>query len=305
MRSPAVLARSLAADPRHYQIAVLVALLAWGLLALDLEVRVGHATAIIGAALATQWLATRLVRLPCFDPRSALISALSLTLLLRADAWWLAAAAAVIAIGSKFLIRVCGRHIVNPSNLGLVAMMIVTGGVWVSPGQWGQAAWFALLVAGAGGFVVHRAARGDVALAFLGTWAAILIARALWLGDPLAIPLHRLQSGSLLVFAFFMITDPRTTPASRAGRVVFGAAVAALGAYIELALYEPNGAIWALAPCAVLVPLLDRLLPTRGKVSGTFLPGRSHDTAGLSKKPATRQQLAKRFLTPFSGGSAR
>ena len=40
----------------------------------------------------------------------------------------------------------------------------------------------------------------------------LLLARAFWLGDPLAIPLHQMQSGSLLIFAFFMISDPRTTP---------------------------------------------------------------------------------------------
>ena len=74
--------------------------------------------------------------------------------------------------------------------------------------------------------MVNRAARSDVTLAFLVFYLALVVGRSLWLGEPLAIPLHRLQSGALLLFAFFMISDPKTTPDSRAGRILFAALVA-------------------------------------------------------------------------------
>ena len=75
----------------------------------------------------------------------------------------------------------------------------------------------------AGGLVVNRAARSDVTFAFITFYMALVFGRSLWLGEPMAIPLHRLENGALLLFTFFMISDPRTTPNSRAGRIVFAA----------------------------------------------------------------------------------
>ena len=100
-------------------------------------------------------------------------------------------------------------------------MMLASGLVWVSPGQWGNVAFFAFLMACLGGLVVNRAARSDVTVAFIFFYMALVVGRSLWLGEPLLIPLHRLQSGALLLFTFFMISDPRTTPNSRAGRILF------------------------------------------------------------------------------------
>src|SRR5206468_1506523 len=157
---------------------------------------------------------------------SALISALSLCLLLRTGSLGLAMLTAAVAIASKFTLRVRDKHVFNPTNFALVAMMLATGSVWVSPGQWGSGLVFAFLLASAGGLVVNRAARADVTLAFLASWASLLVARSLWLGEPLAIPLHRLENGALVLFAFFMISDPRTTPDSRAGRLLFAALAA-------------------------------------------------------------------------------
>jgi enediyne biosynthesis protein E5 len=267
------LARRLAADPRHYQLLVLGSLLAYGILGLDLEVRAGQALAMVAAALATQLACTRLARThpaggagapPRFDPRSACISALSLCLLLRTERLGLAIAAAVVSIASKFLLRVRGKHLWNPTNFGLVALMAASGGrVWVSPGQWGSAALFGFLVLCLGGLVVNRAARGDVTYAFLAAYGGVLLGRALWLGQPLAIPLHQAASGAFLIFTFFMISDPKTTPDSRAGRIVFAVLVALGAGWVQFALYRPTGLLLSLACLAPLVPLLDRLLPGR------------------------------------------
>lgn len=247
-------------DPRWFQISVLSALLVYGVAALDFEVRPGIAAVILGTALAVQALADRWAGRR-FEAKSALISALSLCLLLRTGSPALAAAAAAISIASKPLIRFRGKHVFNPSNLGLVAVVLASDRAWVSPGQWGSAALGAFAFAGLGSLVVRRAARGDVTWAFLGFWIAALAGRAAWLGDPLSIPLHQLASGSLLLFAFFMISDPKTTPDSRAGRILFAALVAAGGAWVLFRLHRPEGPIFALVACAPLVPLIDRLLP--------------------------------------------
>ena len=248
-------------DPRHFQIAVLASLLAWGTLGLDLEVRPAVAAAILAVCLLVQLAGTRLAGLPRFDARSALISSLSLTLLLRTDSLAVAVFAAVVTIGGKFVVRVGGKHVFNPTNLGLVAALLATDRAWVSPGQWGSAAVAAFAVACLGLVVVRRAARSDVTWAFLGFYGAVVFGRALWLGDPLAIPLHHLANGAFVIFAFFMISDPKTTPDSRAGRVLFALLVALGAGWVHFALFRPNGLLWALACAAPLVPVLDRLLP--------------------------------------------
>jgi len=248
-------------DPRLYQIATLVGLLGYGIWWLDLEVQPPTAVAIIASALATQLACTRLAGRGQFDPRSALISGLSLCLLLRTGSLGLAVLAAVVAIASKFTLRVRGKHVFNPTNFALVALMLVAQEVWVSPGQWGSGIVFAFLLASAGGLVVNRAARADITLAFLVCYSGLLVGRSIWLGEPLAIPMHRLENGALVLFSFFMISDPRTTPDSRLGRILF-AALVALGAYtVQFWLFRTNGLLWSLATCSLVVPLIDRLLP--------------------------------------------
>jgi hypothetical protein len=248
-------------DPRWYQIATLSALAIYGLWGLDFDVPSAHIGAILTAGLLTQYVGTRLTGGGPFDPRSALISCLSLCLLLRTNFVGLAACAAAITIASKFIIRLNGKHVFNPSNFGLVAMLLVTGQVWVSPGQWGSDVFLAFLLASAGGLVVTRASRADVTLAFLATYAVLVAGRSAWLGEPAAIPMHRLQNSALVLFAFFMISDPRTTPDSRTGRIVFGTLVALGAAYVQFRLFRPNGLLWSLAAWSPVVPLIDRVLP--------------------------------------------
>ncbi|GAC1454754.1 MAG: hypothetical protein PVSMB1_03960 [Gemmatimonadaceae bacterium] len=256
-------------DPRLYQIATLASLLAYGMIRLDFDITVARAVLILATALATQAVCDRLAGhradpnrdAPKVNVRSALISGLSLCLLLRTNRPELAVLSAVVAIAGKFLIRYRGKHIFNPTNGGLVAVMLLTGGVWVSPGQWGSAAFFAFLLACLGGLVVNRASRGDVTYAFIAVYCALLFGRSFSLGEPVTIPLHRLESGAFLLFTFFMISDPKTTPDSRAGRVLFAAMVAVGAWYVQFRLFRTNGLLWSLAACSVAVPVIDRLVP--------------------------------------------
>jgi len=251
------------ADPRLYQIGTLASLLVYGIGWLEFDITPARAVLLLATALATQVACGRLFGGPPFlsGARSALISGLSLCLLLRTNHVELAALAAVIAIAGKFLVRVRGKHLFNPTNGGIVALMLLSDYVWVSPGQWGAAAFLAFLFACAGTLVVTRAARSDVTFAFIAAYAALVLGRSLYLGEPIAIPLHRLQSGALLLFAFFMISDPKTTPDSRAGRVLFAALVAFGGWYVQFRLFRTNGLLWSLAACSLLVPAIDWLLP--------------------------------------------
>ncbi len=250
-------------DPRYYQIIVLSLLLGYGIIALDFGIRWQNALAIVPVALLVQFVGTRLTDLPRFDPLSPLITSLSLTLLLRTDVVWLAALAAVIAIGSKFLLRFRGKHVFNPANFALVSLMLLSDHAWVSSGQWGSAAIGAFVLACLGFLVLTRAKRAETTLAFLLFYAALIFGRAIWLDDPVSIPLHQLQNGALLIFAFFMISDPKTSPNSASGRILYAALVASVSYIIQFVFYQTNGPILALIMCAPVVPLIDALLHGR------------------------------------------
>src|SRR5262245_17442501 len=248
-------------DPRVYQITTLGSLLVYGVGWLGFDLPVAHAVGILITVLLTQLVATRITGRSVFEPKSALISGLSLCLLLRTNSLELAVVTAAVAIASKFVLRVRRKHVFNPTNFALVAMICLTGSVWFSPGQWGSTAVFGFLMASAGGLVVNRAARSDVTVAFLIAYVALLTGRSLWLGEPLSIPLHRFESGALVLFAFFMISDPKTTPDSRIGRILFAVLVAAGAWVVQFKLFRTNGLLWSLALFSIAVPLIDRLLP--------------------------------------------
>ena len=297
------LARLARSDPRLFQIGALASLLAYGMVRLGFDVSPARAALLVGSVLAAQLLCSRAAGLPTVEYRSALISGLSLCLLLRTNSWVLAIVAAFVTVGSKFVLRWNGKHVFNPTNFGLVAMMLVSDRVWVSPGQWGTAAFFAFAIACTGMLVVRRAARSDVTLGFLGFYVLLLLSRSAALGEPLAIPLHRMQSGALLLFAFFMISDPKTTPDSRLGRILFAILVAAGAAFVQFRLFRTNGLLWSLALFSLLVPVLDLVVPglryrwaapTGGVVA--FPKGARHD-------PVPSTSLAR--IGPLSSRPAR
>lgn len=246
-------------DPRLLQAATLGTLLAVNIAWLDLGSSVAQAATTIAFALATQALACRLIGVR-WDWRSPLITGLSLSLLLRTHDPILWATAGTLAIASKFLLRVDRKHVFNPACLAIV-VLLGTGQVWVSPGQWGSLAWAGLALAGTALLVLQRAARADTALAFLGTYLTLLACRCASLGDPWALPWHQLQSGSLLIFAFFMVTDPRSTPDARPARLLFAVAVAGLAFHLQFHLQVREGFFYALAIVSPATPLLDHLLP--------------------------------------------
>jgi len=248
-------------DARHFQIAALGALLLYNLVWLDFGAKLVPSVLAVGAALATQFACARLFKLPQMDWRSPLITGFSLSLLLRTDEPWLHALAAAIAIASKFVLRIDGKHIFNPAGFAIVVLLFAAHGVWISPGQWGASVTFAAFVGFLAILVLNAARRADIAIFFLASHAALLFARAAWLGDPFAIPLHQLQSGSLLIFAFFMISDPRTAPDSRLGRFLFAFAVALCAHWLVFFVQMRPALYVALIALSPLTLVIDHLFP--------------------------------------------
>ena len=90
---------------------------------------------------------------------------------------------------------------------------------------------------------------------------SLALAAFAWLGQRFAVWTHALGSGGLLLFAFFMISDPKTIPDDARGRIAHAALVAAITYVWQFVLYRPNGLLWALFLAAPAVPLWDLVWP--------------------------------------------
>ena len=195
---------------------------------------------------------------------SVLISSFGLSLLLKTNHWSIAALAAFISIASKYIIRFNGKHIFNPSALGIITAIYFTGNAWFSPGQWGSGMVILFAVLSLGFIVVTRVQKLDVSLAFLGTFGLLLFTRqVIYLGWPIDFFVQSISTGSLLLFSFFMITDPKTTPNHAGARVAWSMIVAAAAFYLSVFKFINGAPILVLILAQPLVPLLDRFFKAK------------------------------------------
>ncbi|HET6990203.1 MAG TPA: RnfABCDGE type electron transport complex subunit D, partial [Bacteroidia bacterium] len=129
---------------------------------------------------------------------------------------------------------------------------------WISPGQWGSNAVLLFLVGCTGLVVLMRVKRLDTAFAFLISFLGLsFIRNILYLGWPMDFFWHQFSTGSLLLFSFFMITDPMSTPSSRKARIIWSVLVGALTWWIATKLFVHTAPLWALFFMSPLVPLFD------------------------------------------------
>lgn len=189
--------------------------------------------------------------------KSALITALGLCLLLRANHYTTVALAASLAIGSKFIFRFNDKHFFNPANFGIIAALTFTQDAWVSPGQWGTDWWYLLLFLGTGGIILKRVGRWETSAIFLVVYTLLEAIRNYWLGWSLDVLQHQLMSGSLLLFTLFMLTDPRSIPNSTGSRLIWAIAIAFLAFMIQHVFYTSTAIFWALFVLSPLTILLD------------------------------------------------
>ena len=248
-------------DPRMCQILFLGILLAAGAWLRDFSLSSAQIVLTFAAAIATQHLTFGLRPDAPRSYRSAIITGLSLTLLLRADNLWVHPMAAAVAISSKSLIRVRGKHLFNPATFGVIFAMLMLPGAWVSPGQWGQDVALAGWMVALGAFVATRARRADISWCYLACYVGALAMRIAYLGQRWTVLEHQLANGALILFAFFMISDPMTAPYHPRARALHAAVVAAIAFGWQFELYAYNGMIWALFLAAPMVPMWDALWP--------------------------------------------
>jgi Na+-transporting NADH:ubiquinone oxidoreductase subunit NqrB len=249
-------------DPRDYQIVFLATFLGLGIMTRDWSIKPELILTLMLTCCLTQLVAFRFCK-PAENPlpslKSALITSLGLSLLLRADRASTMILAGSLAIISKFIFTSDRKHWFNPANFGIMIALILTPHAWVSPGQWGDDWWCLLLFIGLGGIVLKRVGRWDTSVAFLVAYALLEAARNLWLGWTWDVYAHKLMSGSLLLFALFMITDPRSIPNARSARIFWAIAIAGVTFILRNYFYINEAVFIALFILSPMTILLDRI----------------------------------------------
>lgn len=247
-------------DARHYQISFLLIFLFTGIFSLKWPIMPTQLLITFFTAIIVQTIGIIFLKLPISSLKSAIISSLSLCLLFRCDQYLIIALAAFITIASKFLFRANGKHFFNPANIGICATMLLTGQGWISPGQWGSDGLWLFLVGILGFLVVTKANRMELALCFiLGFGIPQVIRMYFYQGWPADALTHQFTNGALLLFTFFMITDPVSTPTHKTVRIIWALAVGLLAFYLQAYKWVNGSPIWALFMLSPLTPLLDYL----------------------------------------------
>ncbi|MDV2999984.1 MAG: Ion-translocating oxidoreductase complex subunit D [Chroococcopsis gigantea SAG 12.99] len=190
--------------------------------------------------------------------KSSLITVLGLCLILRANNYETMILAGGLAIASKFIFSYQKKHFFNPANFGIISALVLTEDAWVSPGQWGADSTYVLLFMALAGIILGRVGRWETGAVFLGVYGGLWAVRDYWLGWTPDILTHQLSSGSLLLFSFFMITDPRSTPDAFSGRVVWSIALAGLTFILQQTLYISTAPFWALFILSPFTVIIDR-----------------------------------------------
>jgi len=251
------IARELA-DARFYQIVYLSVFLIYGVQSLHWDFNPLIVGSILTTALCRQIIACFVFHKPFDALKSAAISSLGLSILLKTQHWQVAVLAAFIAIASKYIIRINGKHVFNPANIGLVLTIYITKLAWVSPGQWGSSLIVLYFIFAAGSILLLKVGRMDTGLVFFFTYAFLQFCySSVYLGWPIDYTIHKLSNGALLLYSFFMITDPSTTPNHKRVRVLWSISIALLAFYFAEFKYMNGAPVKALFLISMATPLLD------------------------------------------------
>ena len=189
---------------------------------------------------------------------SAYISGISASILVRSTFLWPFALAAIIAIMSKYVLRVHGRHIWNPTNLAISWLLFFApfsvAGLSI---QWGNNIIPMMVIWALGIAIVLKAKRLHVTLTYVASFLFFAFLRSQMLDTAFLAEISPLTGPMYQLFIFFMVTDPATTVSSRNGRIL----VVFLVAFVEFLLrlnefiYAPFYALAIVGPAAMIIDL--------------------------------------------------
>ncbi len=204
---------------------------------------------------------------------SAYISGISVGILLRSPEFWPYALCSAIAIVSKYAIRVHGRHIWNPSNFAICAMLIVAPEYIATLSiQWGNTVWPMVIIWVLGAFIVYRVDRFHITATYVVCFVALALLRTTITGHSFLAEVAPITGPMYQLFIFFMITDPKTTVTPKWAQCL----VAALVAVVEMALRlaqvvnAPFFALTIVGPLAMLVEIRRRSQVPKAEIKRSF-----------------------------------
>ncbi len=213
----------------------------------------------VSATCALDMFFARVIRREKLVPLSAYISGLSLALLLNyAHDSWILLLPVFLTIASKYVLTFEGRHVFNPSMFGVAVSLLIGGDlITTAPAyQWGGGAagtWAmsAFLAAAALSLFVFRVGRAPLIVSFLGFYAIQILLRAYWMRwylPPESLILGTLTSAPFFLFVFYMITDPKTSPARPRDQVLL-----AFGLTVVDLLFHTRGSLYTFFYAALVV----------------------------------------------------
>lgn len=210
----------------------------------------------IGASIVTELILGRIFTRKWPHLASAYISGISVGILLRSPAFWPYALCGVIAITSKYVLRVKNRHIWNPSNFGIcVVLFLAAESVTTLSIQWGNSLWAMIVIWSLGSAIIWRLRRFHICGVYVLSFVGFAFLRTWITGDPWQSEIAPITGPEYQLFIFFMITDPKTTVRSRVGQGVVAFAVAAVEMVLRLnqSIYAPLYALFIVGPIALLI----------------------------------------------------
>ena len=189
---------------------------------------------------------------------SAYVSGISVGILVRSPEYWPYALCAAISITSKYLIRVDGRHIFNPSNLGMVAMLVLAADTVAGLSvQWGNNLLPLLAVWCFGAAIIASLGRFHITFTYVAAFVLFSVLRAQVTGHPWLSEVAPITGPMYQLFIFFMITDPKTNVRPKWGQALVAFLVAAVEAVLRLMefVHAPYYALFLVGPTANLIEI--------------------------------------------------
>jgi len=162
---------------------------------------------------------------------SAYITGISVGILIRSPELWPYVLCSAISIASKYALRIRGRHLWNPSNLGVSLMLFLAPASVTSLSlQWGNEIWPMFVIWCLGSMILYRLGRLHIAATYAAAFAALALVRSWATGDSWLAEVAPITGPMYQLFIFFMITDPKTTTRAKWSQC----AVALLVAVVEM-----------------------------------------------------------------------
>ena len=189
---------------------------------------------------------------------SAYITGISVGILVRSPAYWPFALCALISITSKYVLRVKDRHIWNPSNFGVSAILFLAGDVAASLSiQWGNFLAPMLVIWALGAAIIWRLRRFHITVTYVVSFLAFALLRAWITGSPWMSEIAPITGPEYQLFIFFMITDPKTTVRSKTGQciVAFSVVLVEMLLRLDQVIYAPFYALFLVGPVALLIEM--------------------------------------------------